>query len=438
MLETLNALEPKRQDYTYIFGAAEAIPCQDDHALNTQQLGTSQWPARPDGLLTKRNYKMNKNGPKLIHTCALIISLGCVVHANAEIAQAGGNATAPAKRYTFSWLFTDTSELKPRGGTTKGTPVQLDKAAGSAWTALQAQGLSKQERDRRAILAMAGEYRASFDFIEVAGFTPGYEPVRPYQSWGTEQVYVVTDEPDFVSLQHVMVLFFESDGQTMGPMVIKHWRQDWHWQARELTVYTGHNTWGKTRVSRNAAKGAWLQAVYQVDDSPRYQSLGRWTHNASQSNWLSEETWRPIPRREFSVRDDYHVLVGTNRHTITRSGWIQEENNLKVVLLPDGSPDPAQPHVARELGVNRYDRIIGHDFAAGNQYWSATGVFWADVRATWRTILDERKSISLAEEVDGQALLMVMLGYASGIEAGGYDPAAGKGFINATLAKYLR
>ena len=381
---------------------------------------------------------MNKNGPKLIHTCALIISLGCVVHANAEIAQAGGNATAPAKRYTFSWLFTDTSELKPRGGTTKGTPVQLDKAAGSAWTALQAQGLSKQERDRRAILAMAGEYRASFDFIEVAGFTPGYEPVRPYQSWGTEQVYVVTDEPDFVSLQHVMVLFFESDGQTMGPMVIKHWRQDWHWQARELTVYTGHNTWGKARVSRNAAKGAWLQAVYQVDDSPRYQSLGRWTHNASQSNWLSEETWRPIPRREFSVRDDYHVLVGTNRHTITRSGWIQEENNLKVVLLPDGSPDPAQPHVARELGVNRYDRIIGHDFTAGNQYWSATGVFWADVRATWRTILDERKSISLAEEVDGQALLMVMLGYASGIEAGGYDPAAGKAFINATLAKYLR
>ena len=25
----------------------------------------------------------------------------------------------------------------------------------------------------------------------------------------------------------------------------------------------------------------------------------------------------PLPRREFSVRDDYDLLVGVNRHTIT-------------------------------------------------------------------------------------------------------------------------
>ena len=30
------------------------------------------------------------------------------------------------------------------------------------------------------------------------------------------------------------------------------------------------------------------------------------------------------------MRDDYQVLVGTNRHTITPDGWLQEENNLKL------------------------------------------------------------------------------------------------------------
>ncbi len=366
---------------------------------------------------------------KLISVCLL---LALVVSGPAL-----ANGDAPAKRYTFSYLFTDDSDLKPRGGTTKGKPVQLDSQPGEAWRRLQEEGISKQERDRRAILAMAGTYRASFDFIEVAGFTADYEPARPYQSWGTEQVHVVVDEPDYVSLQHIMVLFFEADGQTMGPMVIKHWRQDWAFEARDMTVYRGHNTWEQRRAPRKEAKGAWLQSVYQVDDSPRYQALGRWTHNASQSTWLSGETRRPLPRREFSVRKDYHVLSGTNRHTITRGGWIQEENNLKVVLLEDGTPNPANPHVARELGVNRYDRIVGHDFSAGVEYWEVTAPFWADVRAAWTTLLADRKTLSIAKEVDGQALLMVMLGYAGQIKAGEYDAEVGQEFIDSTIARYL-
>ena len=72
--------------------------------------------------------------------------------------------------------------------------------------------------------------------------------------------------------------------------------------------------------------------MYQVDESPRYASVGRWQHTASFSTWLSADTWRPLPRREWSVRDDYHVLLGTNRHTVGPTGWLQEENNLKAVL----------------------------------------------------------------------------------------------------------
>mgnify|MGYP006197439051 CR=1 FL=1 len=69
------------------------------------------------------------------------------------------------------------------------------------------------------------------------------------------------------------------------------------------------------------------------------------------STWISDETWRPLPRREFSVRKDYEVLVGTNRHTITPDGWLQEENNLKRVL-------PERRDLARRL-PGRLSRHVG-------------------------------------------------------------------------------
>ena len=97
--------------------------------------------------------------------------------------------------------------------------------------------------------------------------------------------------------------------------------------------------------------------MYQVDESPRYAGLGSWEHTASFSSWRSAHTWRPLPRREWSVRDDYQVLVGTNRHTIIPTGWVQEENNLKGVLTAARELDPSRPYVAREYGV----RVTDHE-----------------------------------------------------------------------------
>ncbi|MGH8188303.1 MAG: hypothetical protein ACREUC_17225, partial [Steroidobacteraceae bacterium] len=44
--------------------------------------------------------------------------------------------TPAAPRYTFSWPL-DGSGLKPRGGTTKGPAVTLDKEESAAWKSLQ-------------------------------------------------------------------------------------------------------------------------------------------------------------------------------------------------------------------------------------------------------------------------------------------------------------
>ena len=177
----------------------------------------------------------------------------------------------PGERfYTFSWPALKECGFVPRGGTSKGTPVTLDTQPHPGWLQLQDPKLSAFERDRQAILAMAGPYRTTFDFLETVGYVPGFKPDKPYQSWGTEYVYVVEDKKDFISLQHIMVMFFQQGEEMVGPMVMKHWRQDWQYQKRDLLVYAGNDTWKHEKLTRSEAKGTWTQAVFQVDDSPRY------------------------------------------------------------------------------------------------------------------------------------------------------------------------
>ncbi|MEM7079749.1 MAG: DUF6607 family protein [Pseudomonadota bacterium] len=349
---------------------------------------------------------------------------------------AAAEAQDTPRQYTFAWKFAAQDQMQPRGGTSRGAPITLQTEPAAAWQALQAPGLSKKERDRRAILAMAGPYRASFDFIETMGFAPDYEPKAPYQSWGTEYVYVVADEPEFVSLQHVLVMFIVmEDGAMSDPIVVKHWRQDWRYEDRDLYAFTGHRTWSHQRLSRRTAKGTWSQAVYQVDDSPRYQSYGTWEHHPGYSTWRSAETWRPLPRREFSIRNDYHVLVGYNQHTITPSGWVHTEDNKKVALTADGAWVDDLPIVAIEAGLNRYERISDHDWSAGDAYWEKTGAFWALVRDAWTRAMRAEAGIELHEQVDGQSLFMQMFGLARQ-HSEDFDESQANAAIEATIQRF--
>jgi len=117
-----------------------------------------------------------------------------------------------SKRFTFSRQFEKGSDLSPRGGTTSGPEVKQVQNPSNEWMSLQEKGISKHDRDRRAILAMAGDYRASFEFIETVPFLNDYRMDRPYQSWATERIYVLEDKENFISLQHILVMFFLEDG----------------------------------------------------------------------------------------------------------------------------------------------------------------------------------------------------------------------------------
>ena len=339
------------------------------------------------------------------------------------------------RQYTFSWLFQNESDVRPRGGTTKGKEVDLSITPSDAWNRLQESDVSKFERDRRAILAMIGGYRTSFDFIETVGFNPTYKPAAPYQSWGTEYVYLVEDQGDFISLQHVIVMFIKMPDESISDaMVIKHWRQDWQYEDTDLNTFIGNNTWSKKEYAVEDIAGSWSQSVYQVDDSPRYQSIGYWQHKSNYSSWLSNETWRPLPRREFSVRDDYDVLIGTNRHTITPFGWVQEEENLKAKLA--NNSNNIDKILAKEIGLARYEHIINHNWKAGDEYWIKTTPFWREVRDIWSTILEENKVLIIKKTIENQSLFESMFRLADN-SANNKSRSLGRKEIQSILNRYI-
>ncbi len=239
------------------------------------------------------------------------------------------------------------------------------------------------ELDRTAILAMAGEFEVKFKFDETVGFRPDYELKHDTAS-GFETVLVVEDARTRIVLQHILV---SKDGEH----VVKHWRHDWTYEDRELREYAGDRTWTARRPSARAARGTWSQAVYEINDGPRYESVGRWVHDGAYSAWQSAATWRPLPRREYSRRSDYDVLLAVNRHAITPWGWVHEQDNTKW-----DRHDISHPYLARELGVNEYHRITTFDFAPARAYFERTRGYWAAVRAEWRRGLGGSAAVEVA------------------------------------------
>ena len=355
-----------------------------------------------------------------------ILLMGAVIasvsHAQESTTGTTPKTEDPSKRYTFSWPLSSDPALAPRGGSTRGPELTLDKSPSDAWHALQQPGLTAFERDRRAILAMAGAYRVTFDFLEVVPFSAEAKRDRPYQSWGTERVYVDRDDGKLISLSHILAMrIVNKDGTISEPMVTKHWRQDWRYEPTELVEYRGREQWQRRPLKRKDVAGQWSQTVYQVDESPRYASVGAWSHSPSFSTWISGDTWRPLPRREWSVRKDYQVLVGTNRHTIVPTGWIQEENNLKGVLTNERALASDQPYLSREYGVARYERLQAPDFAAADAYYEHTRQFWDEVRDAWAARFRATPRITLRAPVDQAGLFAKLFEHAEKLAAG--EPA---------------
>lgn len=266
------------------------------------------------------------------------------------------------------------------------------------------------EQDRESILAMAGDYKVTFDFTETVSFVEGYELKEPKLSGAHESVRVVEDRGDFISLQHLLVV-----GPAESPFVVKHWRQDWQYEPARVLTFIGGNAWGWQDVAASERAGTWSQTVYQVDDSPRYGAVGTWTYGDGIAEWTPPQEWRPLPRRDMTTRDDYHAVDAVNRHAITPWGWVHEQDNSKLML--DGDPQV----LVREIGVNTYKAFADYPVEAADEYWAGTADYWAGVRAEWTRIEAEYERFAITIPGETTDLYMPLLSLASEVQAGEKD-----------------
>lgn len=264
------------------------------------------------------------------------------------------------------------------------------------------------DADRRAILAMQGEYTVRFAFDETVLLAPGYERAAPQRSGGDEVVIVLEDTPTKIVLQHILV------HQPTGH-VTKHWRQDWIYEAPQRWEFAADQTWRVRDIPADRTRGAWTQCVYEVSDAPRYCGTGKWNHRYGASTWTSDRTWRPLPRREYTKRSDYNAMNVGNRHTITPAGWTHEQDNTKTVRRADGSTERT---LARESGFNDYIRTTALNFKPAYDYWDATQGYWAKVRARWDGFLTRPPGLHLKTKVDGMAMITPLFAQAAAVQAG--------------------
>lgn len=235
------------------------------------------------------------------------------------------------------------------------------------------------EKDRKAILSMAGEFKVGFHFHETFSLTSDYKIVeKPYDEEALETVKVVEDTGKRIVLQHILLA---------GPAVVKHWASIWTYENTDILEFQGKRTWDHVKLTPEQAKGTWTEHVTSVDDSPRYAGFGKWEHHAESSDWTSPSN-RPLPRREYTTRKDYDLLVVTNRLTVTPEGWFHEQDNTKWVKR-DGKEFP----LCRENGLNTYIKVTGKDFSKANEYWTKTESMWKDVRKVWEELYASAPSI---------------------------------------------
>jgi hypothetical protein len=272
------------------------------------------------------------------------------------------------------------------------------------------------EQDRQSILAMAGDYRVRFDMRETVPFVSDYTPLEPKRSGGHESVRVVEDRGDFISLQHLLVV----EGEDEKPVIVKHWRQDWTYQPKEVLVYESSGRWTLKPVPASEGKGAWSQTVWQTDDSPRYGGVGKWVYDHGVARWQSDETLRPLARRDAIRHPVYTWYVGKNRHALTPAGWVHEQDNAKVGIR-DGKPVT----YVHEVVVNSYNRFSDYPVAAADSYWAKTKDYWAEVRKAWDEAARSRKVVAVREEAQaGSVTGPKLMGLADEIAEGKVQTAA--------------
>jgi len=260
----------------------------------------------------------------------------------------------------------------------------------------------KKKADINAIKSMCGCMDIKFEFAETVSPQKDYEFYSNYLSGGRELAFVVEETPDKLVIQHILVI--------MDTMIVKHWRQDWIYEGEEIFMYDKDQRWIKKTLSKKERKGKWVQKVYQVDDSPRYEGIGSWVMVDGKTYWESIAD-APLPRREYSKRKDYNVMKRGNRHEIKNFGWIHEQDNIKIMR---GNKDII---IAEEKGWNTYKRIDESNCKAAIDWWADNKNYWKHVRTVWDEYFKEKNIISLHTQINKRPMFSEFFELGSKVES---------------------
>lgn len=251
----------------------------------------------------------------------------------------------------------------------------------------------KKEQDINAIKAMCGCYDITFKYTETFAPEIDYEQHHDYTASAHELALLIEDEDNKLSIQHLLVI--------RDTMVIKHWRQDWEYENTKAFSYDKDRNWVFKNLTEEEVKGQWTQKVYQTEDSPRYSGSSTWIHADGKHFWENKSS-APLPRREYSKREDYNVMYRGNRHEITDFGWVHEQDNDKVIR-EDGEEDVL---LAQEKGYNIYTKVPDEECKAAADWWKKNNKFWSKVRTSWDEVYDREGDLTLKSAVDEKPLFM--------------------------------
>ena len=250
---------------------------------------------------------------------------------------------------------------------------------------------NKKQLDKKAIQDMCGCYEIKFKYAETFSPDIAYEKAYDYRASAFEWAELIQDENDKISIQHLLIV--------NDTMVIKHWRQDWEFQNQSIFNYESKNTWSIKEYSKDQVKGQWTQKVYQVDDSPRYSGKATWVHVDGKRYWKNKID-APLPRREYSKRDDYNIMSRGNTIELTNYGWLHEQDNDKIIR-EEGEGDEL---LVQEKGYNVYKKIANERCEIAKNWWRENNNVWKKVRQEWDKIFAENKEVKLKSKVDDKRL----------------------------------
>lgn len=259
-----------------------------------------------------------------------------------------------------------------------------------AFLGMTALSQAQMKEGAASVDKLCGCFDIEFKYAETFSPDKNYK-YHDREVLGAKELALAVEKSDKkIVIQHLLVI----DDTT----VIKHWREDWTYEQPYVWQYEPDKKWIKKDLKPEQYKNKWTQTVWEVDDAPRYQGISDWVTTDNKTFWLNT-TDAPLPRREYTTRNDYNVLRRGNKLVLSAAGYTHEQDNDKIQKA-DGS----EKLIAQEKGYNIYKKVPETQCATAAAWWKEKGAFWTAVRVEWEKIFATQNTVQLQARVDNKRL----------------------------------